>query len=314
MARRESFLCVLPAYEREPSWVHERTRAVYDYRGRAVENRQPMRTDLPLPEAVAGYFGVGAEIGKPKRPPGEFLPRVYRPRGPRLQPPIRAARDNAVHAARSVFRRLQDVFLYIEPRTRRNLQAHGHETRNLLILACTAVESGWRGVLRANGYRRLDRKTGKVVAERYWNAQADYVHCLELLRLTEWSVRIAGREGLGPLRPFEGWTPSAQLPWYRAYNGAKHDLENALSEATLGACVNACAAVAIMIWAQFGTWAHRHADSPLEILQNVNARESNATDPFLLALEPPWHASDYYAPPTLVGRAEKEWRAGKHWR
>ncbi len=308
---RTPFLCVLPKYQSDPVWVNDRTRAVYENTGKLRQNYEPLDKAAPLDDAIQRACGIGSHVGKPKVRVGAYLPRVYRPNGPPLRTTRADSRDDAVHAARAVFRRMNDLFRYVEPRTAANFNAFGHEPRNLLLLACTAVESGWRGVLRANGYKRRDPK-GKTV--KMWNAQQDYIHCYSLLRLGDWSVSIAGRSGMRMMSPFLGWTSAKPLPWYQAYNAAKHDLEGSLRLATVGACVEACAAVAIMIWAQFGAWANAYNSPPLHIMPTVNAREAAATDPFILSTEPTWHPSEYYAPPTLHGDGRTEWREAKHWR
>lgn len=301
---------------REGYWVSELTRELRDPQGRRIDYKTTIGTIAATGDmnaAVRDAFKSEIEAGYSELPAGEYWPRIYRPGAPPLDGRTIQARDNAVHAARAVFRRLQEVFLYLEPGGS-NLQAYGHETRNLLILACTAVESAWRGALRENGYERRNPTTGAVVEERFWNAQADYQQCLAAMRLGDWAVRIAGRDQLGDLRPFAGWNGHTPLPWYAAYNAAKHDMENALSRATLQACVDACAALAIMIWAQFGTWTVDQAMTPIYRLQLSAPGELAATDPFLIQREPEWTIGECYAPPRLLERGDDEWRAVGRWR
>jgi len=55
----------------------------------------------------------------------------------------------SVVATSIIFDEMQTLFRYIEPQTRNNA-AYGHKLRELLIIACTEVETLWRSVLEAN--------------------------------------------------------------------------------------------------------------------------------------------------------------------
>ena len=96
-------------------------------------------------------------------------------------------------------RQLDRICQTVQP-TEETFGALGHDIRNLLILACTEVESHWRGVLVANGVSK-DRFTTQ-----------DYVAQREAMRLDEYAIDFPNYPWLAPLEPFEGWVlPAVQL-------------------------------------------------------------------------------------------------------
>src|SRR5690242_15230231 len=108
------FRCVLPQHESVPDWVNQRTRVVHEANGKRRENYTELETNIPIDDSIRKAFGLGSWIGSPSVPAGAHLPRVYRPNGPPLSKKWADSRDAAVHAARSVFRRMNDLFQYIE--------------------------------------------------------------------------------------------------------------------------------------------------------------------------------------------------------
>jgi len=186
--------------------------------------------------------------------PGHYFPRIARTiipgpqsfeKQPGLQPSL-ADNENAVASARvqlsTLVRQLERICETVHPEER-NLDAYGYDIRNLLILACTEVESHWRAVLKANG----------VTKSRY--TTNDYVDLAAAMKLNEFSISFPDYPWIASVAPFENWdksNPTGSLQWYDAYNAAKHDRENNSKKATLGATIEAVAACAIMIIAQFG--------------------------------------------------------------
>jgi len=148
------------------------------------------------------------------------------------------------------------IFQVVEP-THTHDSVFGHELRQLLILACTEVESSWRAVLSANAY---PPGSGR------WSTN-DYVKLLRPMRLDKYVVTLASHPGYGEIAPFYGWLttdPTHSLGWYDAYNLTKHNREEELHRATLRAVIEAMAAVHVMTVAQFGfdevERAHFHPD------------------------------------------------------
>ena len=125
----------------------------------------------------------------------------------------------------------------------RNLDVYGYDIRNLMLLACTEVESHWRAVLKANGVNR----------SRY--TTQDYCSLLGAMKLNEFVISFPDYPWIEPVAPFKDWDrarPTGTLQWYDAYNAVKHDRENNLEQANLRFAFQAVAACAIMIVGQFG--------------------------------------------------------------
>jgi hypothetical protein len=183
--------------------------------------------------------------------PGLYHPRVARPLLLASEPTLWCESGNleSAHVAScrsqlvALVRQLQDICRTVEPEDR-TLDVHGHNIRNLLILAATEVEMHWRGVLRQNG-----KPSGRFTTN-------DYVVLADVLRLREYSVAFRDFPALPPLSPFTAWgmsgAPSKELPWFEAYHAVKHDREGQFEQATLRSALTAVAANAIMLVAQFG--------------------------------------------------------------
>jgi hypothetical protein len=234
-------------------------------------------------ELKTGWFGPNGEnpFHEAKLRPGQFYPRMARPidqhpaEAPGWSP---GAKDETNYIAVSrgqltaLMRQLDRICQTVQP-TETTYDTFGHDIRNLLILACTEVESHWRGVLVANGVNK-DRPT-----------TADYVALRPAMRLDEYAIDFPNYPWLQPLKPFEGWgsmgSPTRELKWYDAYNAVKHNRENEFERATLRHAFDAVTACAIMIAAQFG---HPHGLGQRTDLQAF----------FHFTSVPVWPLSDVY--------------------
>ncbi len=210
-----------------------------------------------LPEALT-YLGCGTDVETPMIS-GDYFPRIYRgqytPTPEDLGPHAVAIAVSAVRATRMLYTKLNTLFEAVEPR--REPSGHigapwqestfGLLQREIIILACTEVESAWKGVLRANGdYEKQPNFT-----------TAHYFKLLKAMRLDEWTVTLSSHHFYRPISPFKGWTnlnnaTSKSLPWYHAYNLVKHGREQNIEHATFANAVDAVAAAFIMTVAQFG--------------------------------------------------------------
>lgn len=161
------------------------------------------------------------------------------------------------------FRLLNDdlarLFEFIEP-DGRNSEAFSHRSYELLLRACTEVESHSKAILRANS---LPEPTSRP----YWN-QTNYQQLDGAMLLSAYEVRLPiwtpdpsanASQAANALRtgfaPFKDWARSAP-GWWGAYNEVKHDRSKNLPEASLIHTVEAVAAVAILLAAQFGPGCH----------------------------------------------------------
>ncbi len=187
-------------------------------------------------------------------PRGLYYPRIWRglaSNGSSTYNPIDSRKQygyiyaQSATAAKSLFSSLSDIFRYIEP-TPANLMSYGHRCRELLILTCTEIESGWRAVLDAN----LPRNKQKDI----YNTR-DYIKVKTPLYLDQWAVSLSDYPDLGEFSPFQNWEingPTLSLEWYHAYNAVKHHREVEFQKATLENLLSAMAALHIMQIAQWG--------------------------------------------------------------
>ena len=266
----------------------------------AREERPTARETLEATFPLVRYEHV-----KPRLEIGEYHPRIWRPgRSPSPQVEYKSAWADSVHAADTIFVRLQELVRFIEPSSK-NHKAYGHECRNLLLLAATEVESGWKGVLRANNYS----------AKSPWTIR-NYVELLDAMRLADWEIAFGNYDDFKAIRPFHPWaagSPGTPLAWYQAYNAVKHDREAEFAQGTLEHVLSACAAVYVMVIAQFGQFAPRGdgVGTDLRIVQMHNAQEARFHNVFRPVKEPIWLLEELYAPPAVAGRSN--WQEKTLW-
>jgi hypothetical protein len=215
---------------------------------------------------------------------GKFYPRIWRglyvpekffcynPINPRSMYGSIYVRSNV--AATSIYEYLQDLFKYVEPTTA-NLDVFGNKIRELLILACTEVETSWRAILEQNRSEKKDRYTTN-----------DYIELMEPLRLDEWSVELRDYPDLGTFSPFMTWqaaNPTQSLAWYEGYNAVKHYREVEFAQASLKNLINAVAAVHVLQAAQWGP-------------EMYDRMFGNLRSPFMTMQFPTFALSDLYVP------------------
>ncbi|MBK6942615.1 MAG: hypothetical protein IPH13_20760 [Planctomycetes bacterium] len=248
----------------------------------ALPNALP--NDPPRGRFVPGKFAVG-----------QYHPRVWRPtcepyEGQGNPPRDSVARASALGQLSALVRSLREICRTVEPDqsvpgTQSNLLAYGHEIRNLLLIASTEVEALWQGVFEANAPAGPAPNIERLTT-------SNYVKLLAPMRLSEYSVELAGYPRLPAFVPFGGWdlvAPTQSLAWYDAYNKVKHARERNFPHATLANAIIAVCACLVMIAAQFGP------------------RAQSEVDPFLrLTTLPTWRFDEKYllpAPDTRMWRS-----------
>jgi hypothetical protein len=221
--------------------------------------------------------------------PGIYFPRIWRGFGSEtcLETynavcPSReygAKHLRSATAASSLFDYLVEIFRHVEPAAE-NFSTFSHKIRELLILICTEIEAGWRGVLLENGYSTKGNLNTN-----------DYVKLLPVLRLKDWKVVIKDYPDVGTLAPLDTWnatSPTLTLPWYDAYNAVKHDREASFNKATFKNLLDAAAALHITQAAQWGP----------EIFSQMH---DNRFSPFWITYIPTIAAADIYIAPLEKG-------------
>ena len=225
------------------------------------------------------FEGAGA-FDELRLAPGKYYRRMARPNNsyPHEAPgsnPGASGEANFIAIARAqlaaLSAQLGRICQTVHP-TQETFFAYGHDIRNLLILACTEVETHWRGTLAANGVRKRELTTGSYFALN------------EAMRLGEYAISFPDYPWLAPLRPFEAWTADEGPRWYRAYNAVKHDRETKFDQATLQSAFEAVSACAIMLCAQFGSIGTLRPHSELQAF-------------FHFEHVPQWPFAEVYTPP-----------------
>lgn len=212
--------------------------------------------------------------------PGQYYPRIARPidQHPHESTgwsPGAKHEANFIAVAQSqlsvLTQQLEKICQTIHP-IEKTFDAFGHDIRNLLILACTEVESHWRGVLVANGQQKGTFNT------------KDYVMLAKTMKLDDYAITFPAYPWLDAIAPFKGWdsnAPTASLKWYDAYNAVKHNRENEFQRATLRHVFEAVTACFILMTAQFGI--------------HLTGRRQMEWQSFFHTLQlPRWELSDVY--------------------
>jgi hypothetical protein len=215
--------------------------------------------------------------------PGEYYPRMDRPSStcqkdspgsnPDKSDTFRHAGAASMGQLQALIEQLERICRIIHP-VNENFQAFGHETRNVLILACTEIEAQWKNILKYNRVEK-DRTSTK-----------DYVVLLEAMKLNEYEVTLTYYPWLKPVKPFKEWCdkcPTQSLEWYDAYNRVKHNREEMFGDATLNRAILAVTGCFVMLCAQYG-WDFA--------LKDEAARSAF----FRLTGAPKWAPSEIYPP------------------
>lgn len=220
--------------------------------------------------------------------PGRYYPRMARPsstrsecspgRNPDQSIAARNIRTTSTGQLHALIQELQRICRVVHP-IEHNFYAYGHEIRNIIVIACTEVEAQWKNILAANGYKKAKGDLNRT----------DYVKLSLPMRLPEYRVELPWYPWLDPIIPFNTWVlpqPGEKqcLPWYDAYNAAKHDREKNFTEAKLIHALESVAACFVMLCAQYG-W---------DFARRVEAAGDSF---FLLAGTPKWKPSEIYVPP-----------------
>lgn len=157
-------------------------------------------------------------------------------------------RTSLVRAYLNIEATLQGIFDYIEPADC-NKCVFSHSLYALLLRACTEVEANFKSILVANGVPDSDN----------FNMN-DYKKVEESSKLSKYQVTFPfWRDDKGNisklhLTPFESFgEPKPTAPtWYRSYNEVKHNRDKEFQKASLLNCMNAVAAILVLLYSQFG--------------------------------------------------------------
>lgn len=139
-------------------------------------------------------------------------------------------------------RDLQRLFEFIEPCVN-NYSTFSQRTFELLLRACTEVESNCKQILRANGHAVDNINILRFADLNGPMKLSDYVVCCPAIEFPDFS----------PFGAFSNPDRNQRSPlWYRAYNEAKHDRANSFSSADVKNVIESIGAVYVILSAQYG--------------------------------------------------------------
>lgn len=136
---------------------------------------------------------------------------------------------------------LYAVFNVVAPEKKQG-SVYGHALRNIIILACTEIDSMMHVI--------LDRNKVTPIGKHF--QMIDYYQLKEALRLDEYKLGFYRFPNLETFSPFAEWKGNKNPFWYDAYNLVKHERETKFNKASLCHALNSVMAFAIVLIAQFG--------------------------------------------------------------
>lgn len=154
--------------------------------------------------------------------------------------------ENYIRAFRLLQNDVITLFESVEPADQ-NLPTYSFRIHELLMRTCIELEANFKAILAANTYSR----TGNLNLTDYYKINTSHY-------LSEYEVQFPYWTGTRSVwKPFEPWrnpvnpaTPHV-LPWYQAYNVAKHDRAAALPQASLENLLYSLAGLMVVLSAQY---------------------------------------------------------------
>ncbi|WP_155992179.1 hypothetical protein [Fodinicurvata fenggangensis] len=159
---------------------------------------------------------------------------------------------------------------------RENLPVFGNSTRDILMVACLEVEALFKLLM----FKDYQAERGNI--ERYWRVSKH-------AKLPDYIVSLAEAPELGEIRPFSEWSDEGEvsyrpLPWYQAYNLAKHNAVRGNEVANLEHALTAICAGVVLINALQGSHGLTLSKRVIESFRGS----------FQMIGKPSWSPGDYY--------------------
>jgi hypothetical protein len=183
---------------------------------------------------------------------------------------------------------------FIEP-SDQNLSCYSFRTHELLMRVCIEIEANLKAILVENRYPRAAEDLTMV----------DYSKIDRSHRLSSFQAKLPVWTGSENVRqPFAPWAMGERLPWYQAYNRAKHDRHTNFADANFGAIVDAMCGLAILMSAQF-----TNEDFAPECYLQLSGGAADGFEPaigkyFLTKYPSDWPVEDRYVFDWKVGEAD----------
>jgi hypothetical protein len=159
-----------------------------------------------------------------------------------LHPKFAQDPEHYVRAFTLIQKDLFDLFDYIEP-SDTNLACYSYRIHALHMRTCIEIEANFKAILRENGYSRSGD----------WNMN-DYKKLEATHLLSAYGIKFPVWQGTANTHmPFAPWASGGTLPWYQAYNEAKHDRHDKFCQANFGNLLDATGGLVVILSAQFYT-------------------------------------------------------------
>ncbi|MEE9339827.1 MAG: hypothetical protein V3U87_17280 [Methylococcaceae bacterium] len=192
-----------------------------------------------------------------------------------------------------IFEFIEPSGSYVEPSNERfikhdgNFKTYSHRIYELLLRACTEVESLCKQVFDKN---KVSLKKENIIR---------YSDLSDPMRLHEYEVSCYGFD-YPPFYPFSEFKNSKRCKrspkWYRGYNSVKHNRSLKFEHASLGNAIQAVGAVYTLLVAQFGIGSENF------MVLLPSGQKTTSRDIFSLSKSPKWSMSEKY---------EYDWRTLK---
>jgi hypothetical protein len=183
---------------------------------------------------------------------------------------------------------LLELFDYVEPADQ-NLDCYSYRIHELHMRACIEVEAHCKAILSENGYVNPNK------APEWWNI-TDYRKLNPTHRLSSYEVRMPLWHGAENTRkPFEAWAARGSLPWYQAYNDAKHDRHKNFPKSNFKALLGAVSGLAALLAAQFITFDFQPSVLGIEYGSPDGGFETAIGSYFHVKFPNDWPANDRYS-------------------
>lgn len=152
-------------------------------------------------------------------------------------------KSSLLSAAKLILKDYEELLEYVEP-CDKNKDTYSHRIYELLLRTCTEVEANLEGIMKANGYKKPDKKNLTMT---------DYRKVESATKLSGYSVTMHQWRPDRTVHPFDAWkTQTESLRWYTAYNKVKHDRSKNFDKANLENLSNAICGLLCVLSAQFG--------------------------------------------------------------
>ena len=151
-----------------------------------------------------------------------------------------AEMESLVTTSRLIFDDLYELLNYVDPHDK-NLNTFSHRIYELFLRTATEVESNFKGIMLANGYKKPD-------------GMEDYFKVASAARLYDYKVIFTRWSTSRLFTPFAEWngTKFTGLTWYQEYNSVKHNRFKNFELANLKNLMTAMAALLSILYAQLG--------------------------------------------------------------